>query len=98
MNISKAKGDPYGILGFDIMIDTDLKAWVIEVNNHPSMNIYLCKEGPKGLIKETSEIDQFIKMKVAGDAIKLMKNKKKAKRHEIEKYRSYSRILPHELD
>jgi hypothetical protein len=80
------------------MIDSNLKAWVIEVNNHPSMNIYLCQEGPKGLIKEISEIDKFIKMKVAGDAMKLMKNKKKSQRHEVDEYRSYTRILPCEDD
>merc|ERR1711907_601280 len=29
----------FQIFGFDIMCDTDLKPWLIEVNNNPSLNI-----------------------------------------------------------
>ncbi len=39
------KGDCFQILGFDIFIDGDLKAWVLEINDHPSLNILLTKEG-----------------------------------------------------
>ena len=34
------KGKPFQILGFDLLIDRDLKAWILEVNDHPSLNIY----------------------------------------------------------
>ena len=61
------------MLGFDIFIDSKLKPWVLEINDHPSLNIMLCLEGDKGLIKEPSEVDKFIKCKVIGDAIKLMR-------------------------
>lgn len=61
------------MLGFDVFIDSQLKAWVIEINDHPSLNINLCLEGEKGLIKELSEVDKYIKVKVIGDAIKLMR-------------------------
>jgi len=37
------------------------------------LNINLCLEGEKGLIKELSEVDKYIKVKVIGDAIKLMR-------------------------
>ena len=33
-------GKPFQILGLDLLIDRDLKAWVLEVNDHPSLNIY----------------------------------------------------------
>jgi len=69
------------------------------VNDHPSLNINLCTEGAKGqgLIKELSEVDKFIKVKVIGDAIKLMKKKSyKDKRSEIEGYKCWKRILPSE--
>ena len=59
-------------MGFDIFIDKELKAWVLEINDHPSLNILMSKEGPTGLIKEPSEVDRYIKVKVVGDAIKLM--------------------------
>ena len=52
-----------------------MKAWLFEINDHPSLNIFLEKEGEKGLIKDPSEIDKFIKMKILGDAIFLMKKK-----------------------
>ena len=63
-------------MGFDIFIDNDKKVWILEINDHPSLNILLTKEGPKGLLKEPSEVDRFIKMKVVGDAIRLMKKYK----------------------
>ena len=71
--MKQAKGDCFQILGFDIFIDQDLKAWLLEINDHPSLNINIEKEGPIGLIKEVSEIDRYLKVKVLGDAIKLMK-------------------------
>jgi tubulin polyglutamylase TTLL11 len=94
LDISKAKGDCFQILGFDIFIDSNLKAWLFEINDHPSLNINLEKEGEKGLIKEPSEIDKFIKVKVLGDAIKFMKSKKGCCRSETESYKGFIRILP----
>lgn len=91
--MSNAQGDCFQILGFDVFIDHKLKAWIFEINDHPSLNINLEKEGQKGLIKEVSEIDKYIKMKIVGEAIKLMK-KKDVERSEIESYKGYHRILP----
>jgi D-alanine-D-alanine ligase-like ATP-grasp enzyme len=42
-NLSGGKaieGQPFQILGFDFLIDQNLKAWILEVNDHPSLNIY----------------------------------------------------------
>lgn len=75
LDMSQAQGDCFQILGFDIFIDEDLKAWLFEINDHPSLNINLEKEGQKGLIKEVSEIDKFLKVKILGEAISLMKKK-----------------------
>lgn len=66
---TKMKGDCFQILGFDVFLDKNLKAWLFEINDHPSMNINLEKEGDKGLIKEVSEIDKFLKVKILGEAI-----------------------------
>ena len=33
-------GKPFQILGLDLLVDTNLKAWVLEVNDHPSLNIF----------------------------------------------------------
>jgi hypothetical protein len=39
-NTMEITGKPFQILGFDLLIDRDLKAWILEVNDHPSLNIY----------------------------------------------------------
>lgn len=63
-------------MGFDVFIDKDLKAWLFEINDHPSLNINIEKEGAKSLLKEVSEIDKYLKVKILGEAIKLMKKKR----------------------
>ena len=92
---NEKKGDCFQILGFDIFIDRQLKAWVLEINDHPSLNILATREGAKGLEKEPSEVDKYIKVKVVGDAIKLMSKKKyKNDRSQIDKSGCWHRILP----
>ena len=49
---------------------------MLEINDHPSLNIMLCKEGPTSMLKYPSEVDRFIKTRVVSDAIKLMRKKK----------------------
>jgi len=71
-----------------------LKAWLFEINDHPSLNINLNKEGAKGLITEPSEIDKYIKVKVLGEAIQLLKNHKKADILNVDSYKGYQRLLP----
>lgn len=36
--------DGYALLGLDIIFDKNKKAWVLESNNKPSINYYLCQE------------------------------------------------------
>ncbi len=80
-------------MGFDIFIDSKLKAWLLEINDHPSLNINLEKDGEHGHIKELSEIDKFVKVKILGDAINFMKSKD-LKRHEVECYQGWIKLLP----
>jgi hypothetical protein len=82
-------------LGFDVFIDSNLKAWIFEINDHPSLNINLEKEGEKGLIKELSEIDKYIKMKIVGEAMKFMK-RSNIDRANVDSYKGYHRILPND--
>jgi hypothetical protein len=65
------------------------------------LNILLTKEGAKGqgLLKFPSEVDKYIKTKVVGDAINLMRKKKhKADRSAIERFGCWKRILPSDDD
>ena len=41
------KGKPFQIFGFDILIDSDLKAWVLEINDHPSLSVINCPNEKK---------------------------------------------------
>lgn len=31
---------PFSVLGLDLLIDHKMKAWILEVNDHPSLNIF----------------------------------------------------------
>ena len=84
IDLSQAKGDCFQLIGLDVFLDKDLKPWILEINESPSLNIELCKEGSvgQGLIKHPSEVDRYIKTLCMGDAYKLMlkttaKNKEK---------------------
>lgn len=80
------KGDCFQILGFDVFIDQNLKPWLLEINENPSMNIEMCKEGTSQahpcLLKSPSEVDKHIKVKCLGDALNLMLSTRCAKSRE----------------
>ena len=58
------------------MMDKKQRAWMLEVNANPSMNMYVDRELPNGdLERVLSDVDRFIKGTVVSDAIKVVKNK-----------------------
>ena len=70
----------FQILGMDILIDKKNRAWLMEVNANPSLNMFLEKETdllpgqePERIL---SELDKYVKAKVMGDAIKIVANQK----------------------
>ena len=80
----------FQIFGFDIMIDQKQRAWMLEVNANPSMNMYVDRELPNGdLERVLSDVDRFIKGTVVSDAIKIVKNKEM-----VDVEGSFERILP----
>ena len=40
MDGKNLNGKPFQIFGFDILLDKNYKAWILEINDHPSMNIF----------------------------------------------------------
>ena len=94
------KGKPFQILGFDLLIDRNLKAWILEVNDHPSLNIYFDNTPPPAFGEEKvytdediCQVDFFVKSTLVQDTISLCK-KSKEKVAGINKYRSLTRIYP----
>lgn len=64
------------MLGFDILLDENLKPWLIEINANPSLNIehetdqdYKYKKLSPAII---SPVDQFVKEKVMEDTLKIV--------------------------
>ena len=43
----------FQLFGFDILIDKKLKAWLLEINANPSLNMYIDKELPNGDLERT---------------------------------------------
>ncbi|KAJ3322091.1 Tubulin polyglutamylase ttll6 [Boothiomyces sp. JEL0866] len=74
----------FEILGFDILLDSKLKAWVLEVNHSPS---FTCD----------TQLDRDIKAGVIGDAMKLLNitfaHQSKKKFTKDQKQQSLSRLL-----
>ena len=84
-------GKAFHVLGLDILIDQNLKAWLLEMNDNPSLYIYLEKDYMGGGVeKEISRVDLEVKSTVVADAIML------AKRSTTEEwpatFRSYRRL------
>lgn len=78
-NSEEINGQPFQILGFDLMIDAKLKAWILEVNAGPSLNICFQTEeinsvGKKVKTQEEGDfdpVDMFVKTRVVSDAVNL---------------------------
>jgi tubulin polyglutamylase TTLL11 len=69
----------FHIVGFDILLDTKLRAWLMEINANPSFNMFLEKETPDCMAsggvtveKTLSELDKYLKSKVASEAIHIV--------------------------
>ena len=65
-------------MGFDLLIDKKLKCWLLEINDHPSMSVYACKND-KGCDHEVegcgfSIVDIYTKTAVQQDTIEMLSN------------------------
>ena len=67
----------FHVVGFDILIDTKMRAWLMEINANPSFNMFLERDMPNGEVEKTlSELDKYLKGKVATSAIHIVTDKK----------------------
>jgi hypothetical protein len=84
----------FHIIGFDVLLDTNLKPWLLEINNHPSLNIEFESAhfaGPDQI--DRSIIDEHIKSIVVIGAIELALNPVETQ-VELDGYHNYTRVLP----
>lgn len=92
----------FHILGFDILLDSDAKPWLLEINGNPSLNIdheYLGKDGKP--IVEVSPLDEYVKTKVMEDAIAIIVRKPEKQIENIglgESFYSYKMLIDGELE
>jgi len=89
-------GTPFQILGLDLLIDEKLKAWILEVNDHPSLNIYFdttFMQAKKMDDSDICQVDLYVKSLLVKDTISLAK-KTPSKLDSIENFGSLTRILP----
>ena len=63
----------FHILGLDVLIDKKNRAWLMEINSNPSLNIFLERETADGTSEKIlQEIDKHIKSKVVTEAINIV--------------------------
>lgn len=80
----KDNGKCFHVLGIDILLDSELKPWLLEINNNPSLNINHEDENSqeknkKKNISIVSPIDKYVKARVVEDTILLVTQKKRKK-------------------
>ena len=54
----KDNGKCFHVLGFDILLDSELKPWLLEINNNPSLNIHHEDEHPEINLTDENKKDK----------------------------------------
>lgn len=62
----------FHLVGFDILLDKKLNAWLMEINANPSFNMFLEKDGPGEQEKILSDLDKYVKTMAASEAIRIV--------------------------
>ena len=94
---SRANGNKnFHIIGVDVLIDSNLDAWLIEINVNPSLNVDEEHEVSPGVYQNSlSILDQHIKTFAVQDAIALAR---KSHPENCEREGSYYRLRPGIVD
>jgi tubulin polyglutamylase TTLL11 len=84
----------FHILGVDVLLTQDCRAWLLEINANPSLRIDFEQEVKPGVMQSfPSELDRYVKTKVVEDAIKIAVMKKR-EQIALDQFESYERIIP----
>jgi len=72
-----------------------MKPWLLETNGNPSLNIFFEPDEWKVTKREesvTSQIDLYVKSKVLGDVVNMVKrNKRKEIEEDVDEWRTYEK-------
>lgn len=74
-NKMQLDGKPFEVLGLDVLIDENLKPWVLEINDNPSLSIYFDDE--VGMMHkrytedDINQTDLYVNSRVVNDTIDL---------------------------
>ena len=91
------QGHVHQIFGFDILLDKDYKAWILEINDHPSFNVLYSKDfmGSKKEDEVLSFVDLHVKKTVTQECLRLVEKDFQGKLELVEdRYKGYERIYP----
>ena len=96
MGNRQAEGKVFQVFGFDILLDEDYNAWILEVNDHPSFNIMYSKEfmGNKQEDEILSRVDLHVKHQVMAEALTLAAKSKKKLDEIGDRFKHCTRIMP----
>lgn len=108
------RGKCFHIIGIDVILDNDLKPYLLEINSNPSLNIDWnpddshAKNKAQGvftrekdrIIRDISPIDLYVKKRVLGDIVKMLKKTKQSEIHsgEFTNYKSYEKLFDQTIE
>jgi tubulin polyglutamylase TTLL11 len=102
--IPKGKKTPkaFHIFGFDVIFDSKMKPWLLESNGNPSLNVHFEPDEYKQKKREeaiVSPIDVYVKSRVLGDIVMMVKKHKiRYIREELDEFRTYEKIFDESIE
>eukprot|EP00742_Colponemidia_sp_Colp-10_P007945 GILJ01008572.1.p1 GENE.GILJ01008572.1~~GILJ01008572.1.p1 ORF type:complete len:685 (+),score=114.58 GILJ01008572.1:277-2055(+) len=90
----EAQARCFHLIGFDLMIDSKLRPWLLEINANPSLRIDMQKEVSTGVFENLpSPLDQMIKETALCEALKMV-TKSPEELSALDEFEHYQRLSP----
>ena len=89
------QGNAFQIFGLDIMIDSKMRSWILEINDHPSFGIITCVQ-PRGCLHENcqvSQVDINVKERILNDTFQLVLYQRQNKSYGADSPQNFNSLL-----